>query len=127
MSGLKVTAYTGNEDLFGKSATDLQTGVTFNSDDTVTGTLKYVTDYTGFSGTVSEQSGNYLVFKAEVPNIDGVTITAKINNTSTLDDDGIAVFLITDKTKKLVVTASKDGEGTFSKEFDLSGLTLNQS
>lgn len=127
MSGLRVTAYTGNEDLFGKSVTDLQTGITFNSDNTVSGTLKYVTDYTGFSGTVSEQSGNYLVFKAEVPNVDGVTITAKINNTSTLDDDGIAVFLITDKTKKLVVTASKDGEGSVSKEFDLSGLTLNQS
>lgn len=97
--------------------------MTFGSD-SVTGTLKHVTDYTGFSGSVAEQSGNYLVFHAEVPDVDGVTITAKITKTSTLDDDGIGVFRIVDKTKKLVITASKTGYESVVKEFKLNGLTL---
>ena len=83
-----------------------------------------MSDYTGFSSKVSEQSGNYLAFHAEVPHEDGVTITAKITKTSTLDTDGIAVFRIADKTKKLMVTASKEGYDSVTKEFDLSGLTL---
>ena len=122
--GLSVTAYTGTEDLFGKTASDLQTGVTFSSDGTVTGTLKHVTDYTGFSSKVSEQSGNYLAFKCTA-DVEGATITAKITKTSTLDSDGISVFRVADKTKKLVVTASKEGYETITKEFDLNGLTLN--
>ena len=95
--------------------------------DSVTGTLKYVTDYTGFSSNVAEQSGNYIVFHAEVPDVDGVTVTAKVTKTSTLDADGIAVFRIADTTKKLTVTASKEGYESVSKEFSLSGLTLENA
>ena len=95
--------------------------------DSVTGTLKYVADYTGFSGNVAEQSGNYIVFHAEVPNVDGVTITAKITKTSTLDADGIAVFRVVDTTKKLTITASKEGYESVTKEFSLSGLTLENA
>ena len=122
---MNVTAYTGSEDLFGKTASDLQTGVTFNSNGTVTGTLKQVTGYTGFSSNVSEQSGNYIAFHAEVPDEDGVTITAKITKTSTLDSDGIAVFRVTDKTIPLVITATRDGSVLYTKSYDLSGLTLS--
>lgn len=121
-----MTAYTGDEDLFGKSASDLQTGVTFSQSGAVTGTLKHVTDYTGFSSNVSEQSGNYIVFHAEVPDEEGVTITAKITKTSTLDSDGIAVFRVVDKTNNLTVTASKEGYDSVTKTFTLSGLTLNE-
>lgn len=53
-----------------------------------------------------------------------MTITAKINQITTLDSDGIAVFHVVDKTKKLVVTASKNGYASVTKEYDLSGLTL---
>lgn len=86
-----------------------------------------MTDYTGFSGNVAEQSGNYIVFHAEVPNVDGATITAKVTKTSTLDADGIAVFRIADTTKKLTVTASKEGYESVTKEFSLSGLTLENA
>lgn len=120
-------AYTGNEDLFGKKASDLQSGVSF-SDNAVTGTLKYVSDYTGFSSKTSEQSGNYLVFHAEVPNVDGVTITAKVSKTSTLDSDGIAVFRIANKdSQTLTVVASKEGYDSVTKVFSLSGLTVESA
>lgn len=84
-----------------------------------------MSNYTGFSSKTSEQSGNYLVFHAEVPNVDGVTITAKISKTSTLDSDGIAVFRIANKdSQTLTVVASKEGYEPVTKVFSLSGLTV---
>ena len=115
-------AYTGDEDLFGKHASDLQTGVSFG-EDSVTGTLKYVTDYTGFSSKTAEQQGNYIAFHAST-NVEGATITAKITKTSTLDSDGLAVFRVGNKdTQTLTVVASKEGYDTVTKNFALSGLT----
>ena len=88
------------------------------------GTLNYVTDYTGFSGDPELQEGNYLVFHAAVPNVEDVTITATMDNTSTLDSDGIAVFRVRDKsTQTLTIVASKDGCESVTKVYSLSGLT----
>ena len=121
---LNVSAYTGDEDLFGKHASDLQSGVSF-SDSAVTGTLNYISDYTGFSSKPEEQSGNYLAFLCETPGVDDATITAKITKTSTLDSDGIAVFRVSDKdSQTLTVVASKEGYQTVTKNFALSGLTV---
>ena len=120
---MTVEGYSGNEDLFGKTAADLQTGVTFG-DGTVSGTLKYVSDYTGFSSTVSQQSGNYIAFKATC-NVEDAVITAKITQTSTLDSDGIAVFRVGNKdSQTLTVVASKEGYDSVTKNFALSGLTV---
>lgn len=84
-----------------------------------------MSNYTGFSSKTSEQSGNYIVFHAEVPNVDGVTITAKVSKTSTLDSDGIAVFRIANKdSQTLTVVASKEGYEPVTKVFSLSGLTV---
>ena len=90
----------------------------------IAGTLNYVTDYTGFSGDPELQEGNYLVFHAAVPNVDGVTITATMDNTSTLDADGIAVFRVRDKsTQTLTIVASKDGYESVTKVYSLTDLT----
>ena len=90
----------------------------------ITGTLNYVEDYTGFSGDPELQEGNYLVFHAEVPDTEDVTITATMDNTSTLDSDGIAVFRVRDKsTQTLTVVANKTGIGSSTKVYSLSGLT----
>ena len=110
-------------DLFGKSVTDLQEGIVI-SDSAITGTLKYVDDYTGFSGDVDLQSGNYLVIHAEATNVDDATVTVKVTNPVVLDDDGIAVLRIADKdSQTLTVVASKDGQETVTKVYSLSGLT----
>lgn len=51
---------TGTTDCYGKQAQDLGS-VTFDGQ-APTGTLKYVTGYTGFNSDTSEQSGYYLAF-----------------------------------------------------------------
>lgn len=117
-------------DLLGKSVTDLQSNIAFG-DDAITGTLKHVTGYTGFSGDVSEQSGNYLAFHVGT-NIAADQITVELVNGTvghpvTLDIDGLAVFRISNKaTQRVKVVAYKDG-AVAVKEYGLTGLTLNES
>lgn len=111
-------------DLLGKSASDLMDGVTI-ADGVATGTLKYVTDYTGFSGDVSEQSGNYIVLVAE--SVSGATITAQVvgglHGPVTLDSDGILIARLTENATGVKFTTTK---GTDSKTvvIDVTGLTL---
>lgn len=116
-----------SEDLFGKTVTDLQTGVSV-SGTSVTGTLKYVTDYIGFSSKTEEQQGNYLVIHCAVPDVTGVTITVEViggsGKVSTLDADGLIVLLIKNTSQKVKVTASKSGLASVTKTYSLSGLTL---
>ena len=113
-----------NEDLFGKVVADLQENVIVESD-SISGTLFYVDDYTGFSSKTAEQSGNYLALHAEVPGVDDVTITVTVTKPSVLDADGLIVLYIADKdTQTVTVTASKDGYSDVTKTFTLTGLTV---
>lgn len=108
--------------MLGKTVNDLQSNVRIGSN-TITGTLKHVTDYTGFSSNPAEQSGNYLVIHAEVPEIDDATITVKVTNPVTLDEDGIAVLKIADKNSQTVtVVASKTGYDSVTKVYRLNEL-----
>lgn len=110
-------------DLFGKTISDLQSEVVVG-DDSISGTLAYVDDYTGFSGNVSEQSGNYLVLHCSVPEVEDVTISVTVTNEVVLDEDGIVVLRIRDKDSQTVtVVASKEGFESVTKVFSLSDLT----
>lgn len=123
--GLVVDAnISANEDLFGKTVNDLQSSVIVDADHVFYGDLKYVENYTGFSSKPEEQSGHYLAFHAEVPNVDGVTIKVKATTESTLGDDGIIVLLIKNKDVRVFVSASKDGYPTITKSYSLRGLVL---
>lgn len=51
------------DDLLGASLTDLQTDVSIG-DDSITATLPYMEDYTGFSGDAKLQEGHFFAFKA---------------------------------------------------------------
>ena len=62
-------------DLLGKKASDLQEGV-FIVDGKVFGTLKYVTEYTGFSGRADEQEGYYLALHYECEDALNILISA---------------------------------------------------
>lgn len=112
-------------DLLGKSVTDLQSGIQIGTDE-ITGTLNYVTGYTGFSGDASEQSGNYLALHCTAA--DGVTITAQViggdHGEATLDEDGLIIFRIKNNTQKVRITAKKAGIPDYSKEYSLANLTL---
>ncbi len=109
-----------NIDLFGKHANDLQQDIIINSDNEITGTLKYIDDYSSaFSG--DEASGNYIVLKFRSDPEAEITVT--ITNPVTLDDDRIFVGRIADKdSQTITVVASKDGESV-TEVYTLDGLT----
>ena len=95
---------------------------------TITGTLKHVTGYTGFSGKASERSGNYLALYVNVPDVEDVTYTAQLiggfNGPVTLDSDQTIVFRIADnRTQRVAVTASKEGCRAVTKVYVLDRLT----
>ena len=89
--------------------------------------MKYVDDYTGFSGDPELQEGNYLVLHFATPDTEGTTITVTVTNPSVLDSDGIIVLRIRNKTTQTVtVVAEKDGQST-TKVYRLTGLTLEEN
>lgn len=112
-------------DVFGKSASDLQTNIVVGTDK-ITGTLKYVDDFTGFSDNPEEQEGNFLVIHCAT-DLPGDTITAQLEGEEPieLEDDGLAVFRITDTSKKIIVTAER-GDETVTKTYSISDLVLEQ-
>ena len=112
-------------DLLGKIVTDLQEDISVNVRN-ITGTLKYVTDYTGFSGDPNLQNGNYIALKVDCP-IDDATITVKLKNTTTLDADRIIVLYVAeDSPDTITVTATADGYTTTIQTYDISGLVKEE-
>lgn len=94
----------------------------------ITGTLKYIADYSSaFGGDLDH--GNYIAIHCEVPDAEDAILTVEVVNgvsgPVTLDDDGIAVLRIADKTEQTIkVVAQKEGFSTVTREFSLAGLTL---
>lgn len=111
-------------DLLGKVASDLQTNIAVGAA-AITGTLKYVTGYTGFSGDVAEQSGNYLAL--HVTASDGATTTVQLigghHGPKTLDADGLVVLRIESTDEVVRFVSTKDGQATV-KSYALTGVTL---
>ena len=120
----KVKVVTGNTDLFGKVASDLQEDIEVTSAG-ITGTLKYVADYSSaFSG--DEASGNYIALHAEA--VDGAVITGEVvggdHGPVTLDEDGIVVFRIKNNSQSVRFVATKDNESA-TVTYALTDLVLN--
>lgn len=99
-----------------------------NTTKTITGKLKYVTGYTGFSSDVAEQSGNYLVLHFDTVAED-TTITVEliggVHGPTTLDPDGICIFRVTNPLNQTIaVTATKSGQRADTATYTLRGLSL---
>lgn len=103
----------------------MQDGIVIG-EDSISGTLKYVTGYTGFSSAAADQKGNYLALKVNAPS-DAVVTVEVVGGTKgpvTLDDDRNIVLLIKNKnTQSVKVVAKAQGE-TVTKTYGLTGLTL---
>ena len=116
-------------DLFGKTADDLQEDIEINANG-ISGTLKYVTGYTGFSGKTAERSGNYLALHCAAPAAPDATITVEIvgghSGPVTLDpEDNVIVLRIESTTEQSIrVIATKEGCTPVTREYSLTGLTL---
>lgn len=105
----------------------MQSGVTAGVN-SIGGTLKYVTDYTGFSGDASEQSGNFLALHIGTSD-ENATIKAKLSGSEevTLDSDGLLLIRVESNHQKLKITVSADGYDTVTKTYDLTGLRLESA
>ena len=115
-------------DLLGKDASDLQENLVIGNDE-ITGTLKYVTGYTGFSGDPAEQEGNYIALLA-TPKTDDTVITCEViggdHGPVTLDEDHMVVLRIKNNDQKIKFTSTLNGE-TKEYEYTLTNLTLSAS
>ena len=112
--------------LLGKELTDLQSGVSVGAE-TIGGTLKYVTGYTGFSGDPAEQEGHYLALHIDT-DVEADSITVQLiggtHGPVELDPDRTNIFRIKNKQQKIKIVAKKDGYPDTVKVYDLSGITL---
>ena len=125
---LSVKPEDGKATLLGKAVNELQRDVVI-ADNEVTGTLKYIDGYVGFSSNVSEQSGNYLAIKIDTEPVEAKTVVELVGGTKgpvTLDEDRNIVLLIKNKdTQSIKVTITHDKE-SIEKTYGLSGLTLER-
>ena len=95
--------------------------------DSISGTLKHVTDYTGFSSVKAEQTGNYLALKVDTEPADATVTVEIIGGTKgavTLDDDGLFVGKISNKDTQSIKVVATSGDYVVTKIYSLNGLTL---
>lgn len=117
-------------DLFGKTASDLQSGITIDESTTparITGTSKHIANYSG-AGFDATKGTNFVVLHATAQT--GATITATTvgddERKQTLDSDGIIILQINDKTTGVTFTATKDNV-VESKTYIIDKLVLKKS
>lgn len=106
----------------------MQSGVEVdNENGKIVGTLKYVDDYTGFSGDPAEQVGNYLALKVSAE--EGATVTVELvggtSGPKELDEDMNFVTRITSTTQEIKVTETLS-EQTVEETLNLGGLILEE-
>lgn len=113
-------------DLSGKSSSELQANVTVNANNIVSGTINYVTGYTGFSAETSQQSGNYLALQFTAA--DDVELYGEVTGTgnsepSKLGENGILVVRLSSNTQMIKIYAFEGNKSTIII-YRLTGLTL---
>lgn len=115
--------------VLGKLVSELQSSDVTVGDSEITGTLHYVTGYTGFHGSDPlEQEGNFLALKINATTAEGLTTAVELvggtTGPVTLDSDMNIVLHIQNKnTESVKVTVTK-GDESETKTYGLSGLTL---
>lgn len=126
MIGLTVEPEDGETDVLGKSVGDLQDNVIIGTND-ISGELKYVTGYTGYSGDPALQKGNYLALKFATDEEATTTVEllgGTVGHPVELDADMNCVFRITDPlTQKIRVVATTEA-GKETKVYNLNSLVL---
>ncbi len=111
--------------MFGKSVSDLQSNIVVGSN-AITGTLKYISDYTSAGYAGDEAEGNYLVIHSASTGADSVTVevVGGAHGERTLDNDGICICRIANTSQKIRVKAYKDGQVVAVQTYSLAGLEL---
>ena len=123
MTGLSVEADDAESTRYGKAVSDLQSAVEVEGN-AISGTLKYVTGYTGYSSDPEDQEGNYLALA--VTAAEGATVSASIGEASVVitPDEYLVIRMTEERLEEtLAFTATLNGRSV-TKEFDLSALVL---
>lgn len=117
--------------MFGKKVNTLQSRIKIEDDNAITGTLKFVEDYTGFSGDPALQSGNFIALKfTDIPaTATSVKVGLEPSRGSGLveiinDPDKNGVFRIDNKFEQNFKVVTTDGTQTVTQIFDLSRLNV---
>lgn len=121
---MSASVITDSRDLLGKTADDLQEDVSISSSNVISGTLHYIENWTEFSSDPSINTGNFIALHFETDAPDS-TISVKVTNPVTLDEDGDVILRIADKdSQTITVVASASGYESVTKVYTLTGLTL---
>ena len=127
---ITVTPITGEDDLLGKKAADLQSNIVINDNTmNISGTLKHVTGYTGFSSKVDEQSGNYIALNVDPASGFPESMTVEVKNGTsgpsklTSADHQVVLKIKDAATQGIIIKATNKG-AEVTKEYKLTGLTL---
>lgn len=113
-------------DLLGKSVTDLQENIEISNGE-ITGTLKYVTGYTGFSSKTAERKGNYLALHVDTPDDAEATVEligGTVGKPVTLDADRLIVLRITDPATQSIEVVTTLGGESVTQTYSISNLVL---
>ena len=104
-----VEVYKGDDDLFGKKASDLQD--VDMVDGVICGSLNYVEGYTGFSSKPEEQEGHYLAVRV-LTCLEDVDLYCQMGagKEVKLSEDGEIVFITWERNLPIVGRAKKDGK-----------------
>ena len=123
---LSINPTSPNETRYGKEVDDLQSNIEINSD-SIMGTLRYVTGYTGFSGDPAEQSGNFLSLDLSATPADAVIQAEIIGGNSEGNpvtvDDGQLVIRVADRKQKLHIKVTSDAN-VIEKTYRFGSLKL---
>ena len=113
--------------MYGKKADEIQEGIEVG-EDSISGNLKYLLDFSEFSSVLTEQEGNFLALK--ISSNEGAVITTEIVNGThgpVIVGDGICVYRITDKdTQSIKITTAKNDESE-TVIYSLTDLTCDIS
>lgn len=125
-----------DQTILGESVSDLQTDISVCEDPTgngiITGTLKYVEGFTGFSGDPEFQDGNFIALHFDAPDYTKLKFAkfqgGVMGDFKPLDSDMNCVVRVTNKDTFILVFAIFDSEGAEVERFcySLAGLTCEE-
>lgn len=114
--------------VLGKQVKHLQADIKIKEDNIIGGTLKKVTDFTGFSE--NEKEGYFIVLKFTAPK--GVTLYGEVTNSDSgkgpvkIDGDGIFVVKIKNKSQMILIHAFR-GKRVTTSYYRLEDITLQEN
>lgn len=128
-SAITLTVTSPSGEVFDKSVEDLQERITVE-DGKITGVLKYVADFTGFSDKSYEQVGNFLALDVQT-NVGSADITVELlGGTAPVckkDKKGVWVMRVTNPKSQSVRISAIEGRDSKTDIYSLSELEVKDA